>query len=88
MRIVTMAAPRLYLTKYEMCEVVSMRALMIYDGAPILLAGTDFCTERDDVLEIARMELVTGKLQFRISRATHNDVTHIDSSHFTLESNF
>ena len=67
------------LTKYEVCQVVALRALMIYDGAPIVLEGC-FGNTRDDVLEVAHRELAAGLLRFKIVRPVDGRLVEFYSS--------
>jgi DNA-directed RNA polymerase subunit K/omega len=68
------------LTKYEVCQVVALRALMIYDGAPILLPWHDGCCDaRDAVIDVARQELAAGLLRFKVVRCVDGRQVEVDS---------
>ena len=79
------------LTKYEVSQIVAMRALMIYDGAHILI---DLPNEnvRDNTLDIAYQELLSGKLRFKIARHIGGKDVEIESSQCVMpvhsQSNF
>ena len=71
------------LTKYEVSEIVALRARMSYDGAPILLEGC-FGHARDDVLDVAHRELAAGLLRFKIVRPADGRLVEIDSGECEL----
>lgn len=63
----TAAPPVLTLTKYEACEIVSGRAMLLAAGSATLLDESDIPEARDFV-RIANRELLLGKIDAVVER--------------------
>ena len=57
-----------FLTKYEVTEVLAMRSLLIYDGANPLLNVSNTRLKKMTPIDIARQELVEGRILFLVRR--------------------